>query len=134
MAAPPEPTFQYMRPVGAELVQDAPITLDATQGQSVHVKQWCYKGWTVDFSLTHQLEEDAGEYQHVARYDCCHSEVHKHQLYRYSEAETRHTVKQLDDPKTAWEDVDTVFPEAYDDMIDNWEENYRRWNRGRADR
>lgn len=129
MSATPEPTIQYKRPERAELVFDGPIALDG-HGHSIYQKQWVYKGKVVDFSLSHRFEEVAGHYTFVARYDCCHSEVHKHQMYRSGKEETYKPLKRLDDPNTAWEDVDSAFPVACDDAIDSWEENYRRWNHG----
>lgn len=122
------PTWKYKPPSGADLVLDTRITLGSeAPGQSVYVVQWQYRGKTVNFALTQQLEPSAGKYAHIARYDCCHSEVHKHQYHKGSKQETRTVVAPISDPKTAWETVDAAYETCYDQMFDGWHENYRKW-------
>lgn len=104
------------------------MTLSEAPGQSIYVKQWYYKGKTVDFALTHRIEETPGEYEHVMRYDCCHSEVHKHQYHRKRGEIDRKVIAPIDHQDTSWAVVDSAYDQCQDDAFDNWHEHYRRWN------
>lgn len=135
MSIRPEP-FTYERPVGADVVMDQPVILTPEGTCTLHVKAWAYRGKTVDFALTQMADEvedpQSGE-DHVARYDCCHSEVHKHQYYRSGrhyktgETEARTTICPIDKKETSWATVDESYFDCYDQMVDSWQVNYERW-------
>lgn len=120
--------WEYKRPGGAELTLDMPITLGhEAPGQSVYVVQWTYRGKVVDFALTQRIERTAGTYEHIARFDCCHSEVHKHQFREGGRELQRTVVAPINDQSTSWDLVDEKYEECSADMFDRWHENYRRW-------
>lgn len=123
---PDTDSWHYKRPHAAEMEQDGRYTLSPT-GHSMHVVQWCYKGKTVDFALVQQVEEVAGNLQDVAKYDCCHSEVHKHQYHRDRGQIQRNVIVRLSDDNHSWEKIDRAFDECYEQMLNYWDENYRRW-------
>lgn len=75
------PDFHYTRPVNAEKVLDNAIVLQPEGTCTLRVVAWNYRGKIVDFALTQmadEVEDPRNGDDHVARYDCCHSEVHKH--------------------------------------------------------
>ncbi|MBB2958882.1 DUF7718 family protein [Pseudoclavibacter helvolus] len=118
----------YKRPVNAELEMDCALTLGDAPGQSVYIVQWGYKGKVVDFALTHRSEETVGKYDHIARYDCCHSEVHKHQYTQEGEDQNRTVIAEIRSDGTAWDTVNESYEFCYDDMFDHWQEHLRRWS------
>lgn len=77
--------FNYRRPASAEMVLNNHVILQPEGTCTLHVEAWQYRGKFVDFAFTQRADEvedpQNGE-DHVARYDCCHSEVHKHQYYK----------------------------------------------------
>lgn len=135
MSVQPEP-FDYQPPALAELYEHD-MVLFPGETCSLHCKQWTFKGKVVNFALSLRVL-DATKSKNpngsVARYDCCHSEVHKHQFYRSGkhyktgEPEQRTVIAPIDDPKTAWDTVDKAYDSCYDDIAGNWETNYRRWD------
>lgn len=135
MGARPE-EFVYRRPQGAE-VYPHELVLFPGETCSLHYTQWVYRGKIVDFAITlytNEFEDPQGSEAHVARYDCCHSQVHKHQYYRSGshyktgEPEQRTVIAPIDDPATAWDIVDSAFDSCLDDLAGNWQVNYGRWD------
>lgn len=104
---------------------------------TLRLRAWTYRGKVVDFAMTqmaNEVEDPRSGEDHVARCDCCHSEVHKHQYYRSTrhyrtgETEQRTVIAPIDDQRTSWETVDSAYETCCDDMIDGWTVNYRRWD------
>lgn len=125
---PDAETWHYHRPHGAELLMDTRMTLTEAPGQSVYIENWIYKGRIVDFSLVQQSEETAGEYSAIAKYDCSDDEVHKHQYHKTRGEIKRTQIAPLRNDNRAWDTIDEHFQPCYDDLVDGWHENYRRWN------
>ena len=123
----PTDTWEYERPANATLVMDAPVYVAEDPSQFVYVKQYTYRGYTVDFALSHVVELEEGN-SDVARYDCCHSEVHRHQFHKSGEELRRKVIAPIRDQRTSWSTVNAVYDECYDDMIEGWEHHYRRWD------
>ena len=131
------PEFQYVRPDPAEKVLDTTIVLQPEGTCTLHVVAWSYRGKIVDFAFTQmadEVENPQGGEDHVARYDCCHSEVHKHQYYRNGqhfqtgEKETRTVIAKIESQETSWETIDSEYDHCYNDMTESWDVNYRRWD------
>lgn len=129
------PKFEYRRPINAEKIMDMPMVLTPEGTCEFYAVAWDYRGKIVDFALTQIAinEDPQKETIHVARYDCCHSEVHKHQYYKSGkhettrEDQTRTIISPIDDQNTSWDVVDKAFTECYDQILNDWETNYRRW-------
>lgn len=94
----------------------------------------------VDFSLNQYVEPG---YQgnvtqgnvDVARIDCCHSEVHRHQFYRDNRPQKRYIIKDLkcvSSHKDAENLVSDSYDPCYSTMVDNWELYLERWDDGDA--
>lgn len=81
----------------------------------------------MDYAFVHETKDDNGNWLEVAKIDCCHSQVHKHQRHRQGRArEIRTTIRWI----TCQEDVEETYDESFNDIIDNYEEHLRRWERG----
>lgn len=131
------PRFEYQPPASAEKVIDNHIILTPEGTCTLYAVAWEYRGKIVDFALTQKADEirhpQKGE-DHVARYDCCHSEVHKHQYYRNGqhfksgERQERTCIAKIDEQASSWDIVDSGYDVCFDQMTDDWESNYRRWD------
>lgn len=86
-----------------------------------------HRGQLVWFSMMLEVSVDAVWHQ-VARADTCHDEAHLHRFVRGQEEEiSRHVLR----PIGTVDDVGEGFEHACDLLLDEWEENVRRWNRGK---
>ncbi|BAU94703.1 hypothetical protein N24_0441 [Corynebacterium suranareeae] len=130
------PKFEYSPPSNAEKVMDGPLVLTPEGTCHLYVTAWSYRGKIVTFALTQTadyVEDPRNGEDHVARYDCCHSEVHKHQYYKSGKhfqndsKEERTIIAPIDDQATSWDVVDTAYDECFDQMTNDWITNYRRW-------
>lgn len=129
--------FDYQAPTAAEKIIDNSIILTPQGTCTLHVVAWEYRGKIVNFALTQKADEvshpQKGE-DHVARYDCCHSEVHKHQFYRggrhfkSGDDQERTCILKIDEQATSWDTVDAGYDVCYDQMTNDWQSNYRRWD------
>ncbi|QNP94248.1 hypothetical protein IA203_01280 [Corynebacterium wankanglinii] len=130
------PTFTT--PAGkCRKVLDNAIVLQPEGTCTLHVVAWNYRGKIVDFALTQmadEVEDPRNGDDHVARYDCCHSEVHKHQYFRSGHhfqtgaKEQRTVIAKIESQDPSWETIDAEYDRYYDDMTESWAANYRRWD------
>ena len=88
--------------------------------------QAIYRGRIVDFAIQQEAELD-GDWAEVARIDCCHSTIHRHQFNQAgTDTYDRRVIQNI--PKEGWDVVNAAFQGAVDVMLSEWEENHRRWN------
>lgn len=128
------PSRPYTRRQEAELIFDHPIHL-SPEGDVLHQKEWIFRGQTVDFALNYYVQpghpdnQDEDE-RDVARVDCCHSEVHKHQFYRSGRPQVRELIRDLSGFESI-EDAEAAVHECYDEcylaMAEKWESHLRYW-------
>lgn len=103
---------------------------EVAPNQQIFVRQYIYKGKVVDFAIVQQTLIE-GEWRDVARIDCCHGTVHRHQYGSDG--------KQVGEPRVirqiptddGWNAVDGTYDEADAVMFNEWRDNLRRWRDGR---
>ncbi|WP_146237497.1 DUF7718 family protein [Georgenia satyanarayanai] len=126
MSGQTTPEAQYKPPPESACdVQVLPIEL--TETDRLHIRMAIYRGKIVDFAIMQLSVRDDGEEVHVARIDCCHGTVHRHQYDRRGrDVYERREIVAI--PATdGWEVVDAAYAEASETMFNEWEENLRRW-------
>jgi hypothetical protein len=96
-------------------------------GHVLKVRILTYRGKVVDFAVT-QILFDGADWVNVARIDCCHGYIHRHQFDRDGNDIWDHR-KIMDIPhENGWEVVDRGYEEALDVMQNEWEDNLGRWH------
>lgn len=86
-----------------------------------------HRNQVVWFSVVTQVAID-GHWYDVARADTCHDEAHLHRYVRGRRAEVgRHVLRSIG----TIEDAEAGFDEACDRLLDDWEDNVRRWRNGK---
>lgn len=126
--------FQYV-PTEESIETIWDISLGACD---LYVREARLGGLIVDYALnqrwaTHDEVAD-GIQLDVARIDCCHSEVHRHQFYKAGQEDPKYEVlvslKGCASDAEAQDMVNASYQESYDRMINNWEDYLERWERG----
>lgn len=128
MSEPPTSNDTYTPPPEAACdVQEFPAEL--TDTDRLHIRMVSYRGKIVDFAIMQLTTDPAGVEYHVARIDCCHGTVHRHQFDRKgNDVYDRRVIVAI--PATnGWDVVDAAYADAFDAMFNEWEENLRRWRR-----
>lgn len=97
-----------------------PVDLD--DGHRLQISQRIYKGKVVWFAIM-QLYDDGTKEGEVSRIDTCHSQVHRH----HPDRDERQVFEEIDPDNEPWETVDRWFGVAYEKMMSEYSETYRRW-------
>lgn len=114
-------------PGSAECLAEEFDFLLGTKAQMCVFLMTCDKR-TVRFVLVQKARSrDTGRWEEVARVDTAHNEVHVHRFDRDHNQLSREVIR----PIRSFADVGEGFDEAYDLMLNQWEDNERRWRDGR---
>lgn len=125
MGTEPVPESPYVPPPAAACSEDVfPVMI--TEADRFHVRLRSYRGKIVDFAITQLTTVDGVGEVTVARIDCCHGSVHRHQFNREGDDIYDHRVIRAI-PLKGWDVVDEAYTEAYETMFNEWDENLRRW-------
>lgn len=135
MTSVPE-KFEYVVSEDALEGLDYSVPLGGGTVLQVRTMERDYK--VVDFSLNQFVEPEyegnySGRNVDVARIDCCHSEVHRHQFYRDGHPQNRYVIHDLKcepDHENAENVVNRCYDSCYEEMTDNWESHLERWENG----
>ncbi|WP_433230537.1 DUF7718 family protein [Micromonospora sp. CA-248260] len=115
----------YRRPT-CPPAEEFPVDADLAPGHRLIMRPRIYKGRVVDFALQQMARREDGDWVEVARIDCCHSTIHRHQFVADgTDIYDRRVIQQI--PKDGWEVVNAAFEPAVEAMMAEWEENVRRW-------
>jgi hypothetical protein len=88
---------------------------------------WLYRGLVVDFVLC-QRTLHAGTWVDLARIDCCHGEVHCHDVDKHGTALARRImIREIPLGEAGWKVVDEEYEAAEVSMKRSWEDSLRRW-------
>lgn len=122
---------QY-KPPGVPPAIERNYTLDITDTDMLKVREVVYRKFIVDFAIM-QLTWQAEDWQHVARIDCCHGMIHRHQFDQQGNNLDGHAeIKVIPgEDDSRWEIVQDGYWAALGTMQEEWEENLRRWRDGR---
>ncbi|MFF9393243.1 DUF7718 family protein [Streptomyces griseoluteus] len=108
-------------------VETFPIYI--TADDRLTIKQHVYKGKIVHFAIMQDIRE-GDIWHHVARIDCCHGTIHRHQYNRAGDDIYDSRVITEIPADNGWSVVDAGYQVAQDAMFDEYEENLRRWRDG----
>lgn len=123
---PPKET--YHPPDGGD---DFVVPIDLGEGLSIVSANTIYRSWVVNFSISTYFEEDGTRYC-LARIDCCWGTVHRHRFDRNGDDDLDHEViHEIILDNTQWDQIDKLYIECYDRVIDEAVDNLRRWRDGR---
>ena len=129
-------SFEYV--VSEEAIEGLNYPVSLGGGNTLQVRTMERGHKIVDFSLNQFVEPEyegnlSGENVDVARIDCCHSEVHRHQYYRNGRPQNRYVIHDLkceESHENAEDVVDRCYTDCYLVMTDNWESHLERWENG----
>ncbi|CAN3980453.1 hypothetical protein [Kitasatospora purpeofusca] len=105
--------------------------LELTETDHLHVRQVLYRDRVVDFAIM-QLTWEDGTRHEVARIDCCHSVIHRHQFAKDGRDLDGHLEIKVIPPDGGdrWNIVHAGYFEALSVMQEEWADNLRRWRDG----
>lgn len=129
MSEPIEAKIYKPPPPGACEVMVYPVEITPTD--RITVRQHIYRGKVVDFAIMQEVRE--GEiWHHVARIDCCHGTIHRHQFTRDGQDIYGHRViREITGlAGEGWDVVDDTYDMAQEAMFNEYEDNLRRWRDG----
>lgn len=107
-----------------ERIEHPPLKYDLGPDAEV-VQRWVeWRGRIVWFAMIHHVLVGE-EWVEVIRADTCHDEAHVHRFDKNGAELKRQTLCSL----STIDDVDRGWDAAADLVMDQWEENLRRWNR-----
>ncbi|MEJ4100414.1 hypothetical protein V5S96_08610 [Corynebacterium mastitidis] len=133
MSTPP-PTFTY---TPREADQTVATPIDLADGCELTMRESYRKGLIIDFSLNEHINSHHPRYPYVhnhdvARIDCCHSEVHRHQFYANGDEDPKYYVirslTDCPDQQTAEKVIDECYDHCYSMIMSNWEAHLERWD------
>lgn len=129
MTIPPPPDPKYLLPDPEECEDKTwPVGLDPYNELRARFVLW-QERLIVDFAINQvTLIEDG--WSDVARIDCFHGVIHRHQFQRGSTATiARVEFVKIPTDESGWAFVDSWYDQALKMMEDEWEQTLRRWNR-----
>lgn len=89
-----------------------------------------YRNRIVDFAFM-QLTKSYDKWVEVARIDCCGGTIHRHQFDQDGVDLYDHLlIKPIPRDGREWDTVNDSYEVMFDDMMDRWQENLRRWRNG----
>jgi hypothetical protein len=106
--------------------------MEITDTDTLKIRRVMYHEKIVDFAIM-QFTLEGDDWHQVARIDCCHSMIHRHQFTRDGRDLYDHLeIKAIPaDGGDRWNVVHAGYFDAYAIMFEEWEDNVRRWRDGR---
>lgn len=123
---------RHYKPPACPPAVESNFHLDITEDNMLHVRYQVWRDLITFFAIM-QLVLDEGEWKHVARIDCCHDMIHRHQFVRSDGRDIFDRQKIVTIPwdgGTRWNVVNSGYHDALGVMYEEWEENVRRWRDG----
>ena len=116
-------------PPPRDMCQIEVYPVEITPTDRLTIRQQIYRGKIVNFAIMQDVLE-SGTWHQVARIDCCHGTIHRHQYNRDGIDLYDHRVIQEIPATRGWAVVDAGYVSAQDAMFNEYEENLRRWRDG----
>lgn len=124
---------EYKPPPRHTLGGGDPQPIWVTDDDLVVLVSWTYRGLIVDFSIEqYRVDPGDGAKTKIARIDCCHGTIHRHQYDQNGQDVYDGRVILVIPPDDGWAIVDSGYDEAYDVMLNEWDANLRRWRGERS--
>jgi hypothetical protein len=126
--SPPVAELDHRWSPDPEMVEDYPVELPLKGLGRIIGRQGLDRetGRLVEFAIMAQVQFDGG-WREVARVDTCHEEVHFH----LGSVSGKEICRKVLIPIHSPQDVNRGWDEGMEMLTDDWEENERRWRRGR---
>ena len=121
--AEPVARTRYEPPKGAE---ETTYPIQLTDEHRLTVRLATYRKLVVDFAIMQQYWGPAEFPAEVHRTDCCHGEVHHHQMYASGRPEDRFVVEIIP-PENGWQTVDKQYRRCHDQAFDEHLARYQTW-------
>ncbi|TKA09509.1 DUF7718 family protein [Actinacidiphila oryziradicis] len=127
-----ETAVKQYKPPSCPPAEELNFRLEFTETDEFRVRQVLYRDFIVDFAIMQMVRED-GSWVHVARIDCCHSTIHRHQFTHAGDDLYDHLEITAIPPDGGdrWSIVHAGYFSALGTMQEEWAENLRRWRDGR---
>lgn len=124
----PPPEAQYVPP-GLDVCTQSVTPIDITAEDQMVVRQRIFRGKVADFAIAQKVRV-GGRWVDVARIDCCHSTIHRHQFDQAGVDVYDHRVIIEIPAVEGWYVVDAGYDNAYSVMLSEWDQNLERWRNG----
>ncbi|MFJ7179247.1 hypothetical protein ACIQXA_23245 [Streptomyces massasporeus] len=126
-----KPAVQVYTPPGVPPAEEATFPIELSENDRLVVRLRTYRKKIVDFAVMQETLV-AGEWEQLARIDCCRGTVHRHLVSQEGETLLDHDlICDIPYGEKSWEVVDDSYEGALDEMEERWEDNLRRWRHGR---
>jgi len=99
--------------------------IEFSPNDRVYQSLWRDGHLLTDFVMVQQVKI-RGKWRDILKIDCCHQAVHVHHL-RLNGSETVKSLQEVNHPA----DLGIGLEKAQDLIFDKWNNNVRRWERGR---
>lgn len=124
---PPEPGYI---PPGLDVATENVTPIDLGMDDQLVIRQRYYRGKTVDFAIMQKIRIGQ-KWIDVARIDCCHSMIHRHQFNRQGvDVYDRRVIINIPAEEAGWDIVHAGYDDAYTAMLEEWDQNLERWRNG----
>jgi hypothetical protein len=125
--APPPPKEIYDAPFEADEMPVWGEFFDPDERNRTLVRIWLYRGLIVNFVLCQQTLR-RGRWIEIARIDCCHGEVHRHDVDEHGRRlAKRILIREIPPGEAGWKVVEEEYETARLNMERSWEDRLRRW-------
>ncbi|MGW9383839.1 DUF7718 family protein [Streptomyces globisporus] len=126
-----QPTVQVYAPPPVPPAEELTFPIGLSDDDRLVVRLRTYRKKIVDFAVMQETLV-AGEWEQLARIDCCGGTVHRHLVSAEGTVLLDHApIRDIPCGDKSWEVVDDSYEGALTDMQDSWHDNLRRWRRGR---
>jgi hypothetical protein len=133
MSASPPPDVIYYPPPDAECDPSPEFPIVISPTERIHGRAAIYRGKVVDFAMTITIKTpgDAARWVDIARIDCRHGHVHKHQFHKSGREETVSKIKDIPCGSDAesWDLIDTEYDVATTMLLDGFDHHVRVWRK-----
>lgn len=125
----PEPMYE---PPPAYVCKCDTFPVSVTETTRLHVRIAVYRGLVVDFSINQTHVDDDGTEVEVARIDTTNGTVHRHQFIASQPGHDiyGHRLIRRIPADGGWQVVHDEYEKAFDSMIEEHQDNERRWRDG----
>lgn len=126
-----KPAVQVYEPPGVPPAEETTYPIELSEDDRLVVRLRTYRKRIVDFAVMQETLV-SGDWEQLARIDCCGGTVHRHLFTAEGVILLDHDlICHIPYGEKSWEVVDSSYGGALDEMDARWEDNLRRWRSGR---
>ncbi|WP_446041706.1 DUF7718 family protein [Streptomyces sp. SID1121] len=125
-----KPDVRVYTPPAVPPAEETTFPVAMTLDGRLVVRLRTYRKKIVDFAVMQETLV-AGEWEQLARIDCCRGTVHRHLSTHDGKILLDHDlIRDIPYGDRSWEVVDDSYEGALQEMQDRWSDNLRRWRSG----